>query len=214
MFAPAASAPLLTSGCDEDGPNLTGQPRGGFVGNRLMTVLLTLDNELPSDLDRLVALRSECFAGRGFHPRLRLIHRIEFGYTETLRCSADNGSSFSRAWTGQETTAASRQGAGHPRYIRIKRSLVEDFAFCDEISLRLGLSVQPLHGRCTERSTGNGGQHHLVLCIHDTSPLCRLNQIVRSLAGSARDPATYDAGDTRDRKKGPVLESACSPTAR
>ena len=60
-----------------------------------MTVLLTLDNELPSDLDRLVALRSECFAGRGFHPRLRLIHRIEFGYAETLRCSADNGSSFS-----------------------------------------------------------------------------------------------------------------------
>src|SRR5262245_1617577 len=59
-----------------------------------MTVLLTLDNELPSDLDRLVALRSECFAGRGFHPRLRLIHRIEFGYAETLRCSADNGSSF------------------------------------------------------------------------------------------------------------------------
>jgi hypothetical protein len=42
---------------------------GGFVGNRLMTVLLTLDNELPSDLDRLVALRSECFAGRGFDRR-------------------------------------------------------------------------------------------------------------------------------------------------
>jgi hypothetical protein len=42
------------------------------VGNRLMTVLLTLDNELPTDLDRLAALRSECFAGRGFHPRLRL----------------------------------------------------------------------------------------------------------------------------------------------
>ena len=42
-----------------------GANRGGFVGNRLTTVLLiTLDNELPSDLDRLVALRSECFAGR------------------------------------------------------------------------------------------------------------------------------------------------------
>jgi hypothetical protein len=107
------------------------------VGNRLMTMLLTLDNELPSDLDRLVALRSECFAGRGFDPRLRLIHRIEFDYAETLRCSADNGTSFSHAWTGQETTAGRRHGAGHPRYIRIKRSLVDDFAFGDEISLRL-----------------------------------------------------------------------------
>src|SRR4029077_19156445 len=132
-------------------------------------LLITLDNELPSDLDRLVALRSECFAGRGFHPRLRLIHRIEFGYTETLRCSADNGNSFSRAWTGQETTAASRQGAGHPRHIRIKRSLVEDFAFCDEVCFRLGLSVKALDCCGTERSAGNGGQHHLGLCIHDTS---------------------------------------------
>src|SRR5262245_8396014 len=128
-----------------------------------MTVLLTLDNELPTDLDRLAALRSECFAGRGFHPRLRLIHRIEFGYAETLRCSADNGGSFSHAWTDQETTAAGRQGAGHPRHIRIKRSLIEDFAFCDEVSFRLGLSVQPLHGRCTECGTGDGGQHHVGL---------------------------------------------------
>ena len=76
-------------------------------------LLITLDNELTSDLDRLVALRSECFAGRGFHPRLRLIHRIEFGYAETLRCSADNGSSFSHARTRQETTAASRQALAH-----------------------------------------------------------------------------------------------------
>src|SRR5215472_8212915 len=150
-----------------------------------MTVLLTLDNELPSDLDRLVALRIECSAGRGFHPRLRLIHRIEFGYAETLRCSADNGSSFSHAWTGQETTAASRQGAGHPRYIRIKRSLVEDFAFCDEISFRLGLSVQPLHGRCTERDARNECQYDLGSCMHDTV-LCRLKQTIKPLALGVR----------------------------
>ena len=120
-----------------------------------MTVLLTLDNELPGDFDRLVALRSECVAGRRFHPRLRLIKRIEFGYAETLRCSADNGSSISHAWTGQETTAASRQGAGHPRYIRMKRSLVEDFAFCDEISLRLGLRMKPLDGYGTDGDARN-----------------------------------------------------------
>jgi len=124
-------------------------------GNRLMTVLLTLDNKLPSDLDRLVALRSECFACRGFHPRLRLIHRIEFGYAETLRCSADNGSGFSHAWTGQETTAASRQGAGHPRYIRIKRSLVDDFAFCDEISLRLFLIARRTPAKDDFKSPGH-----------------------------------------------------------
>jgi hypothetical protein len=72
-------------------------------------LLITLDNELPSDLDRLVALRSECFAGRGFHPRLRLIHRIEFGYAETLRCSADNGSSFSHTWTGNDRRQPARR---------------------------------------------------------------------------------------------------------
>jgi hypothetical protein len=120
--------------------------------------------------DRLVALRSECFAGRGFDPRLRLIHRIEFDYAETLRCSADNGTSFSHAWTGQETTAGRRHGAGHPRYIRIKRSLVDDFAFCDEISLRLGLSVKTLDCSGTNGGTCNHGQYDCVSSFHDSPP--------------------------------------------
>src|SRR5262245_25375191 len=75
-------------------------------------------------------------------------------------------------------------GAGHPRYIRIKRSLVDDFAFCDEISFRLGLSVQPLHGRCTERDARNKCQDCFGLCMHDTCPL--LNKPVKPLALSGR----------------------------
>src|SRR5262249_33318395 len=87
-----------------------------------------------------------------------------------------NGSSFSHAWTGQETTAATRQGAGHPRHIRIKRSLVEDFAFCDEISFRLGLSVKALNSRATE----SGSCNHLPRCpvpsFHDVLPLTTEHQ--------------------------------------
>jgi hypothetical protein len=44
---------------------------------------------------------------------------------------------------------------------------IEHFGLGDKVGFRLSLSVQPLHGCCTERGAGSDGQHDLVLCIHD-----------------------------------------------
>src|SRR5262245_8384775 len=64
----------------------------------------------------------------------------------------------------------------------VRWECTDQFDLADAVSFQLGLSVQPLHSRCAECGAGNDGQHHLGLCVHDTSPLCRLNQTVRPLA--------------------------------
>src|ERR1700738_1275835 len=84
---------------------------------------------------------------------------------------------------------------------------INDVELADTVGFQLGLSVQPLRGRCTERGAGNDGQHDLGLCIHDASPPCRLKQTVRPLAGSVRS-CDVRMLVIRDRKKRSVLESA------
>src|SRR5262249_2974130 len=97
----------------------------------------------------------------------------------------------------------------------VRWECTDQFDLADAVSFQLGLTVQPLHSRCAECGDGKDGQHHLGLCVHDTSPLCRLNQTVRSLAGSGA--RSYDLRMLVMRetaKRGRSLRSVCSPTAR
>src|SRR5260221_14444455 len=118
---------------------------------------------------------------------------------------------------GNNSSVQGAQGATMGRLDRLTdgREIVgwectDQFDLGDAVSFQLGLSVQALHGRSTECGAGNDGQHHLGLCIHDTSPLCRLNQTVRSLAGSARDRATLRTLVMRETEKSGRSLRACA----
>src|SRR5712691_2895027 len=132
---------------------------------REWSVRWTFDNELSGYFERLFAQRCQRLALLGTVPGLRLLRALPLRNAKALGRVADQGNDPS----GSDDTGDT---AGRPdprlslREIRSQRRGVDQFALGDDVGFRLGLSVQPLHGRCAERSTGNDSQHDLVVCIH------------------------------------------------
>lgn len=103
--------------------------------------LLPLDDELADELDRLVALRSECLALVRVEPCLRLLHARKLRYADTLRRRAEHSDD---PITGDKIASGLLDRLVNRRVVGLKCSAIEDFALGDEIHL-LDLSVKALN---------------------------------------------------------------------
>src|ERR1700687_3793608 len=88
---------------------------------------------------------------------------------------------------------------------------IEDFNLADGVGFLLGLSVQSLDGRCTERDSRNDSQHDLVLCIHDASSLFVEpdHQVARWKLARSRN---LEMKTMIDREKNPVSRARADGT--
>src|ERR1700674_587874 len=116
-------------------------------------------------LDRLRTLRRKILEGCRILVGLRLLQPIPLGDGHTLgsypfECNDLPSSRSERATTGsllRSLDKGAKRGLGRS---------IERFDLCDYVGFWLGLSVQPLHGRCAECSAGNHGNCDLRFRIH------------------------------------------------
>src|SRR6266404_4000424 len=129
-------------------------------------LIRSFDDVLTNYFDCLATLRFQVLPGCRFKPCLRLLQAVPFANTYTLGSRphvCNNLSSRAEA----PATGGLLRGL-NSRAIRSSGSGIDDLALADEVSFRLGLSVQPLHGRCAERGARNDGQREFELRIHYT----------------------------------------------
>ena len=175
----------------------------GALRNRL---LLDLDDEAGRGLLRLVALSIEGLPGGRLEERYSIVDAVLFDDADIgrRRCTLDG-----------DDTAAQREkrlavvvgnGLADGRQVLRHRGIVSYDILADAVGLELGLGVQALCGRCTDRDTDNYGDHDFRLCMHDTFPLRSRIQTVRPLAGARAILRLANAIDGRPKK--PVSKRA------